>query len=498
MRSLMFSLMVLVWALPGLAAQTFVVPITAVPGSVLIARALMTVSRQVSVTRAWRRHLGTAAVVVCFAFSLTSLAPAAAYGAGQFGDAVSISGDVVVVGAPSDVDNGISSGAAYVFRRMGATWVEEQKLLPHDGEAGDRFGYSVSVSGSADEIIVGAPGTSTGHVYMFRWSGSTWQPASGNPFTLAGAVIGDRVGHSVDVTSGSGTLAPWAVAGAPEAIANALSLAGKVQLFKADPDWGNHTTVQANPPEAAAHLGTSVSMSFSGSNHDGVLFAGQPFDDHSGLPNSGTVEIFEYTPSSDSWSVEPLLVASSQVFQGLFGYSVSVAGDLAIVGAPGHSGGLGRAFMKYRDPFPCSNCWGTAGSQLLLGSASTADGFGTSVSLSGHVAVVGSPGRQVFGRAYVYRPPGAVDSTWEQTRELLASGGIPGGKFGQSVAVSGETVVVGRGSPDAAYVFDLSSAGNPLEGQELLVNVPEPSASLLQLTALLTLAGSAGLRRRWA
>jgi len=425
----------------------------------LIVRALMTVFRQMAGTRAWRKHLGTAAVVVCFPIALTSLAPAAAYGAEQFGYSVAISG--------------------YVFRRMGSTWAEEQKLLPHDGEAGDDFGYSVSIAG--DAIIVGAPGTSTGHMYMFDWSGSTWEPYSGNPLSRSGAAIGERVGHSVDVdvvTDGSPSFR-WAVAGAPEAIANAQPGAGKLQLVKSNqapwpPDWNQHIFVEASSPEAGAKLGTSVSVSFSGSNHDGVVFAGQPYEHTSGGgANAGSVMVYEYNSGNGNWGVHQLLVAASQTVGANFGSSVSVAGDLAIVGSPVHSSGQGRAFMIERRGPPCLPCWQSAAFQLLLGSASTADRFGASVSNWGNVAVVGSPGRQAFGRAYVYRP-GSVPPNWEQTRELLASGGNPGGKFGQSVAVSGEIVVVGRGNPEAAYVFDLSSAGNPLEGQELLPFVPPP------------------------
>lgn len=65
-----------------------------------------------------------------------------------FGDAVSISGDVSIVGAPGDRDNGTDSGSAYVYRFNGFEWYEEAKLVPSDGAAGDFFGTSVAV----DEI----------------------------------------------------------------------------------------------------------------------------------------------------------------------------------------------------------------------------------------------------------------------------------------------------------------------------------------------------------
>jgi len=73
-----------------------------------------------------------------------------------FGNSVSISGDYAIVGAHhSDEVNGNNSGSAYIFKRDGSNWIEEQKLLASDGAEGDRFGISVSISG--DYAIIGAP-----------------------------------------------------------------------------------------------------------------------------------------------------------------------------------------------------------------------------------------------------------------------------------------------------------------------------------------------------
>ncbi len=94
-----------------------------------------------------------------------------------FGWSVSVSDDVAVVGAHRDKDNGLYAGAAYVFRDLGNDFVEEQKLLPSDGLVGDRFGWSVSVWG--DVAIVGAPHkpdtyNELGAAYVFRHNGNTW------------------------------------------------------------------------------------------------------------------------------------------------------------------------------------------------------------------------------------------------------------------------------------------------------------------------------------
>ena len=73
-----------------------------------------------------------------------------------FGRSVALSGDTALVGAFYDDDNGSASGSAYVFVRSGATWTQQQKLLPSEGAASDQFGISVALSG--DTALVGARG----------------------------------------------------------------------------------------------------------------------------------------------------------------------------------------------------------------------------------------------------------------------------------------------------------------------------------------------------
>ncbi|MHC4413642.1 MAG: hypothetical protein ACYS0G_00005, partial [Planctomycetota bacterium] len=95
----------------------------------------------------------------------------------HFGISVSVSGDVTVVGARLDDDNGTDAGSAYVYRWDGSSWAQEQKLLASDGAAADIFGHSVSVSG--DVAVVGAyydddDGTDSGSAYVYRWDGSSW------------------------------------------------------------------------------------------------------------------------------------------------------------------------------------------------------------------------------------------------------------------------------------------------------------------------------------
>ena len=95
----------------------------------------------------------------------------------HFGKFVCISGEYAVVGAKYDDDNGTASGSAYIFKLDGASWVQYQKLTASDGAAGDSFGCSVSIGG--DYAIVGAVldadnGTDSGSAYIFKRLGTSW------------------------------------------------------------------------------------------------------------------------------------------------------------------------------------------------------------------------------------------------------------------------------------------------------------------------------------
>ncbi len=91
---------------------------------------------------------------------------------------VSLSGDIAIVGAYIDTCNTGNCGSATVFRFNGISWEQEQKLTASDGESGDHFGASVSVSGNT--IVVGAPwdkcagGFLCGSVYVYRYNGVSW------------------------------------------------------------------------------------------------------------------------------------------------------------------------------------------------------------------------------------------------------------------------------------------------------------------------------------
>ena len=72
-----------------------------------------------------------------------------------FGQVVVLSGDTAVIGAPGDTPVGTDSGSAYVFVRNGTLWTQQAKLTASDAGMADQFGLSAAISGNT--IIIGAP-----------------------------------------------------------------------------------------------------------------------------------------------------------------------------------------------------------------------------------------------------------------------------------------------------------------------------------------------------
>jgi len=94
-----------------------------------------------------------------------------------FGFGVALEGDTAIIGAPRDETNGDSSGAVYVFTRTGSVWTQQDKLLPQDGASPDWFGKTVDLDG--DVLLVGAPydddnGWWSGSAYLFSRSRGGW------------------------------------------------------------------------------------------------------------------------------------------------------------------------------------------------------------------------------------------------------------------------------------------------------------------------------------
>jgi hypothetical protein len=168
---------------------------------------------------------------------------------------------------------------------------------------------------------------------------------------------------------------------------------------------------------------------------------------------------YVFIRSGGAWTQEAKLVAAEGALEDFFGYSVAVSGDTAIVGAylddVGANVDQGSATVFTRS----GNTWGLQ-AQLLAGDGAAGDYFGISVAVDGDMAVVGALGDDVGanqgqGSATVYTRSGAV---WSSQAQLVAADGAPGAQFGRSVGVHGDTVVVGAPYHDEGAEFDQGAA----------------------------------------
>ena len=143
------------------------------------------------------------------------------------------------------------------------------------------------------------------------------------------------------------------------------------------------------------------------------------------------------------------LTASDGVAGDLFGHSVAVDGDTAVVGAYEDESEKGAAYVLAKDS---SGAWSQV-AKLTASDGEAGDIFGWSVAVDGDTVVVGA---RYDDSAYVFTKPGTGWATATETAKLTASDRVVGDWFGQSVAVDWDTVVVGASEDDgsgSAYVF---------------------------------------------
>ena len=350
-----------------------------------------------------------------------------------FGRSVTISGVTAIVGASDDSDNGLWSGSAYLFDTT--TRQQIAKLLPEDGAALDFFGYSVAISGTT--AIVGARmdddnGIDSGSAYLFDIT--TGQQIA--KLLPNDGEAGDYFGTSVAI---SGTTA---IVGAPEDDDNDGN-SGSAYLF--DTTTGQQIA-KLLPSDGAAgdEFGYSVAI------HRASAVVGAR-GDHDNGNRSGSAYVFHTTSGEQNVKLLPYDGAANDEF----GTSVSIRGEIAIIGAPedrDNGVGSGSAYMF-------NTITGEQIAKLLPSDGSPLDRFGISVAIGSVTAIVGASGDEdngdVSGSAYLFDT-----ITGQQIAKLLPDDGAAEDYFGRSGAISGTTAIVGAFWNDdngidsgSAYVF---------------------------------------------
>lgn len=120
-----------------------------------------------------------------------------------FGRSVGVDGDLIVCGAYEADVGAFQSGAAYVYRHNAGTWTEESKLVASDTDDQDNFGWASDVSG--DLVVVGsrrdaAPGVEAGSVYVYQDGGGSWNEL--DKLIAPAGMPGDQMGGSIAINAG--------------------------------------------------------------------------------------------------------------------------------------------------------------------------------------------------------------------------------------------------------------------------------------------------------
>jgi len=365
----------------------------------------------------------------------------------DFGYAVAISGDTIVVGAPHEssnqttitngssasADNSLtSSGAAYVFVRNGTTWSQQAYLKAPNAANYAYFGFSVAVSG--DTAVVGADNDSSaqttisnggsasadntaiaaGAAYVFVRSGTTWSPqaylkapnaGAGQYFGYSVGISGDTVvvgslyepSNQTTVTNGSGASNDRSARGA-----------GAAYVFvRSGVNWTQQAYLKASNAAAGSLFGISSAISgdtivvgaYSDSSKQATVTNGSGASADTSLPNAGAAYVF--VRNGTTWSQQAYLKASNPDSDDYFGGRLGVSGDTVVVGAFGES------------------------------SNQTSVGKGSSASADNSVNRAGA--------AYVFTRSG---TSWSQQAYLKAANPDADDRF-CFAAVDGDTVAVG-------------------------------------------------------
>ena len=440
----------------------------------------------------------------------------------RFGWSVALSGDgnTLAVGAyledaSSTGVNGVqnddlaNTGAVYLYRRMGGTWLQQAYIKASNPGSDDRFGFSVSLNDDGNILAVGAnledgPATGvngtqidgtfeSGAVYVFRFSSSTWSQQAYIKASNTGS--GDRFGYAVALSGNGNTLAVGArledssSRGVNSNQNNNSGDSGATYLFRFNTTssiWSQQAYIKASNTHNSDRFGHSVSLNKNGNTltvgayREESLGSGVNGDQTTRSSNgnfaAGAVYLFRFSTASSVWSQQAYIKALIVFERAQFGWSVDLNddGNTLAVGAnqdPSNSTGVNRALNEaplsrigaaYVFRFStAANTWSQQ-AFIKASNAGSIDFFGTSVSISGdgNALVVGAYGEAgsasgVEGINDVFNPilnSGAAyvfefaNGTWAQQAFIKASDTSPGAQFGQSVSISNDGGAIAVGA----------------------------------------------------
>lgn len=307
----------------------------------------------------------------------------------DFGTAIALQGDTALIGAIDDADKGEHAGAVYVFTRTSGVWTQTQKLVASDGSPNDQFGLAIDLDGN--RALIGAPNEipktiqapEIGAVYVFERTGETW--------TETAKLVGPDGTYKAYGFGGSLELrGNTAYIGAVADGTNILTAYGAVYIYEYNGAvWSAPTRLSACDFWTCKLLdlfGASIEL-----YDETTLLIGAPGVDWNNVTDAGAAYIYEFVEGA--WVGVDDFSAAAPIESGSFGASMSLDGDLLLVGAPRETGfgssnpGPGSAYVFIAS----ENTTWTQADELRVNAAGI-DYFGFGVAINGNRVIVGAHG----------------------------------------------------------------------------------------------------------
>jgi PKD repeat protein len=371
----------------------------------------------------------------------------------QFGARVAISGDTIAIGAnKDDVDGKTDQGSVYVFTRNGATWEEQGHFSSSDGLAGDQFGAAVAIDGNT--MVVGAryAENNYGKAYVFTRTGpsGTWIEQKLTRTLYPGSFASPGgFGYSVAISRDTivvGNPSAHGINNVPTGVAHVFVRNGAT--------WDPQPLFSGASPEGLFGYAVAVSG-------DTIIVGDPDayFDTIDDAHPFGIVKgaAYVFTGSGANWSLQQQLAAPDGDDNDFFGQAVAIDGDSAIIGAPGDDidGKLDQGSINIW--VRSGTVWSQ---QFAWSEGAVGDNFGLNVAINGNKAIAAAPGRDVNGKVdqgavSVFLRNGAI---WSQVDTLTAQDGAAGDIFGVSVGMDSQRAIVGslfaQSARGGVYVFE--------------------------------------------
>lgn len=379
-------------------------------------------------------------------------------GFANFGISSSLSGDFAVVGAYLGRNEDYeATGAAYIYNYEGENWNEHTKLLASDGIVNAHYGVSSSIDGNF--AIIGAPsdcsaGFFAGAAYIYNFDGTNWVEQI--KITETNVIDEQGLGSSVAISGN------FAIIGVPMDDENGYHSGSAYIYHYNGTDWNEFVKLTASDSSNVYQYGTCVSI-------DGNFAM-------VGSPENRSVHVYFFDGSD--WTEQAILTASAGSNDDRFGSSISIDDNFAVIGAFGGivSTVIGSAYVFYFD----GSEW-IEQAVLMASDGFEFNHYGCSVSISGNIAVIGAQYDDEFGQwsgaSYIYNFDGL---NWIEVTKIVASDGAEFDKFGTSVSVDSDFLIVGAhgddgnaGDSGTAYIFHTNELG--LEEITIPKSIPQLS-----------------------